>query len=107
MNPNYAVSPGVGGRMNYIPGNKQVTAQGSSSSSQEWEDAFKWCKANNDPNPSQCADRKIGVKKGSNTNQANNNAVNTMGYPAPSKYGGPIFKDGGYIDIGSWLPYLK
>jgi hypothetical protein len=107
MNPNYAVSPGVGGRMNYIPGNKQVTGQGSSSSSQEWEDAFKWCKANNDPNPSQCADRKIGVKKSSSTNQANNNAVNTMGYPAPSKYGGPIFKDGGYIDIGSWLPYLK
>ena len=106
MNPNYAVSAGVGGKMRYIPGNRQVTGQGSSSSSQEWEDAFKWCKANNDPNPSQCADRKIGVKKGSSTNQANNGAVNTMGYPA-SKYGGPIFKDGGYIDIGSWLPYLK
>ena len=107
MNPNYAVSSGVGGRMNYIPGNKQVNGQGSSSSTQEWEEAFKWCKANGDSTPSQCADRKIGVKKGSNTNQANNNAVNTMGYPASGKYGGQTYKDGGFVHIDSWLPFIK
>jgi len=106
MYPNYAVSPAVGGRMNFVPTQKQVTGQGSSSMTMQ--EAMDWCKKNN-PNAtdhSACMDRVMNRqgRDSSKGSGANANAVNTM-YPG-QQMGGPVYEDGGFVHINSWLPFI-
>ena len=103
MFPNYQVSPGSGGFMNYIPTEKTTNpSQTSGKTKEEW---FKWCKDNGDPNPSACANR---MMSGSNSNSGGGpdpNMVNTM-HGTVGKYGGEMFEDGGFVYIDSWLPFI-
>ena len=106
MYPNYAVSPAVGGRMNFVPTKKQVNGQGSSSMTMQ--EAMDWCKKNN-PNAtdhSACMDRVMNRqgRDSSKGSGANANAVNTM-YPG-QQMGGPVYEDGGFVHINSWLPFI-
>jgi len=106
MYPNYAVSPAVGGRMNFVPTQKQVTGQGSSSMTMQ--EAMDWCKKNN-PNAtdhSACMQRVMNQQGGGSGGGtgANANAVNTM-YPG-QQMGGPVYEDGGFVHINSWLPFI-
>ena len=102
MFPNYRVSPGSGGFMDYQPTAKTPSpTQTSGRTKEEW---FKWCKDNGDPNPSACANRMM-TGEGSKTNAADPNMVNTM-HGTTGKYGGEMFKDGGHIYIDSWLPFI-
>ena len=100
MFENYKVSPGSGGFMDYRPTAKVTNPSGSSTDA-EWEAAFKFCKENGDPNPSACANRKVGVKSKANSG-ADPNMINTM----YGRNGGEMFKDGGHIYIDSWLPFI-
>ena len=108
MYPNYAVSPAVGGRMNFVPTQKQVTGQGSSSGT-DWQAAYDECKKAN-PNADsailrQCVSSKLASQGGSSKGSgANANAVNTM-YPG-QQMGGPVYEDGGFVHINSWLPFI-
>lgn len=103
MFPNYQVSPGSGGFMNYIPTEKTPNpTQTSGKTKEEW---FKWCKDNGDPNPSACANR---MMSGSNSNSGGGpdpNMVNTM-HGTVARNGGEMFEDGGYVYIDSWLPFI-
>ena len=114
MYPQYAVSPGVGGRMHFTQGKDHQID--TSSSSAAFDEAYDWCVARKDKDPSACARRRMeSQNKSQDTNYAQtppNSYPGVAGVAdvdpvAGGKYGGPIFKDGGYIDIGSWLPYLK
>ena len=100
MFENYRVSPGSGGFMDYRPTEKTTNPSGSSTDG-EWEAAFKFCKENGDPNPSACANRKVGVKSKTNSG-ADPNMINTM----YGRDGGQMFEDGGYVYIDSWLPFI-
>jgi hypothetical protein len=105
MYPNYQVSPGVGGRMYYQPTEKNTNPQGSGGMTMQ--EAMDWCKKNN-PNAtdhSACMSRVMGQqsKSGGGNSGPNANAVNTM---YPSKMGGPVYEDGGYVHINSWLPFI-
>ena len=113
MYPQYAVSPGVGGRM-YFTGGKDHQID-TSSDSAAWDEAYDWCVARKDKDPSACAQRRMTSKNKSqdqtaqipNSYPGSNNSYPGVYGTGELKYGGPIFKDGGYIDIESWLPYLK
>jgi hypothetical protein len=100
MFENYRVSPGSGGFMDYQPTAKTTNPSGSTADA-EWEAAFKFCKDNGDPNPSACANRKVGGKSKTNSG-ADPNMINTM----YGRNGGEMFKDGGHIYIDSWLPFI-
>lgn len=107
MFQNYKVSPGSGGFMDYTPTEKTTNPTQNSSTS-EWEEAFKWCKANNDPDPSRCACRKVPSHCGSKSNSGSGpdpNMINTM-YGTTARNGGEMFEDGGYVYIDSWLPFI-
>ena len=106
MYPNYAVSPAVGGRMNFVPTQKQVNGQ--SSGGMTMQEAMDWCKKNN-PNAtdhSACMQRVMNQQGGGSGGGtgANANAVNTM-YPG-QQMGGPVYEDGGFVHINSWLPFI-
>ena len=114
MYPQFAVSSGVGGRMFYKGGKDHQID--TSNDTAAWEEAYDWCLARKDKDPSSCATRRMASKNKSQDQQgpnsypgANNSypGVAGVGTGSDGKYGGPIFKDGGYIDIASWLPYLK
>lgn len=106
MYPNYAVDPSVGGRMDFVPTEKQVTGQ--TSGGMTMQEAMDWCKQNN-PNAtdhSACMQRVMNAqnKSGSTGTGADAGAVNTM-YPG-QQMGGPVYADGGYVYIDSWLPFI-
>jgi hypothetical protein len=100
MFENYRVSPASGGFMDYQPTEKTTNPSGSSTDA-EWEAAFKFCKENGDPNPSACANRKVGVKPKTNSG-ADPNMINTM----YGRDGGQMLENGGYVHINSWLPFI-
>jgi hypothetical protein len=107
MYPNYAVSPGVGGRMYYQPTDKTVDGSGGGSSATNWQKAYDECKKNN-PGMSEallkeCAKSGSTSAGGGGGNSANPNMVNAM---YPSQMGGPVYEDGGYVHINSWLPFI-
>jgi hypothetical protein len=106
MYPNYAVDPTVGGQMGFVPTEKQVTGQ--TSGGMTMQEAMDWCKQNN-PNAtdhSACMQRVMNAqgKSGSTGTGADAGAVNTM-YPG-QQMGGPVYADGGYVYIDSWLPFI-
>lgn len=107
MYPNYAVSPGVGGRMNYRATDKQFSPQNSNTMTMQ--EAMDWCKKNNPTatDHSACMQRVMNQQSGNTktSSNANSNAVNTM-YPG-QKMGGPVFQDGGFVHIDSWLPFIS
>ena len=112
MYPNYAVRPGVGGRMEFKPGNRQVTGQGSSS-------GFDWQKAKNEctqANPG--ADTRLiescikskqiaaGGGKSSRTGANANIGMGMYGNQTTGKKKGGATNDNGYVYLDSWLPFL-
>jgi hypothetical protein len=106
MFPNYAVSPGVGGRMDFRPTTKTPSpTQTSGKTREEW---FMWCKNNGDPNPSACAQRMMDNKGSSLSDGADPNMIKTM----YGQYGGAMYpdndfyEDGGYVHVNSWLPFI-
>jgi hypothetical protein len=116
MYPNYAVSPGSGGRMNYKPGSKQFTGQGSSSF--DWQTAKDDCvKANpNEPSNSKlildCIANKKNAAAANSYGGANSNVgMNMYGTQRKQGKNGMIMKKGGesntgYLNLDSWLPFL-
>jgi hypothetical protein len=104
MYPNYAVSPGVGGRMYFQPTDKKFNGQ--TSGGMTMQEAMDWCKKNN-PNAtdhSACMSRVMGQQaKSGGSGGADPNMVNAM---YPSQMGGPVYEDGGYVHINSWLPFI-
>lgn len=111
MYPNYAVSPGVGGRMFFKPGNRQVTGQGAGSTITR-EEAYRQCRQMN-PNANDqtnCVNSMMNLSKAS-TNTSGANANIGMGmYGTQRKISGSGFAKGGesngYVYLDSWLPFL-
>jgi hypothetical protein len=105
MYPNYAVDPSVGGRMDFVPTEKKFT--GEKSGGMTMQEAMDWCKQNN-PNAtdhSACMQRVMNsqTKSGSTGTGADAGALQTM---YPSQMGGPVYADGGFVYIDSWLPFI-
>ena len=110
MYPNYAVSPGVGGRMFFKPGNRQVTGQGSTGGF-DWQKAKDECtKAN--PNADarlidSCIKSKQAAAGGGTSSGTGANANVGMGmYGTQRKKKGGEHDNNGYVYINSWLPFL-
>ena len=107
MFPNYAVAPGVGGRMDYRATPKTVTGT-TASTQNDYFAQRKKCQESGASNPDECARNVINANKltaNKTTDQAQGSMVNTM-YPGTSRYGGPIFADGGFVYIDTWSPFL-
>ena len=107
MFPNYAVAPGVGGRMDYRATPKTVTGT-TASTQNDYFAQRKKCQDSGASNPDECARNVINANKltaNKTTDQAQGSMVNTM-YPGTSRYGGPIFADGGFVYIDTWSPFL-
>jgi len=107
MFPNYAVAPGVGGRMDFRPTEKTVTGTTTGTQSDYFAQREK-CKASGASNPDECARNAINAAKlsgNTTTAQAQGSMVNTM-YPGMSKDGGPVYADGGFIYIDTWTPFI-
>ena len=107
MFPNYAVSPGVGGRMDFRPTDKTVTGTTTNTQTDYFAQREK-CKASGASNPDECARNAINAAKlagNSTTTQAQGSMINTM-YPGMSKDGGPVYADGGFIYIDTWTPFI-
>jgi len=116
MYPNYAVSPGSGGRMNFKPGSKQFTGQGSGSGTFDWQTAHDECKKANpsatDVMIKSCIEGKKAAAASNSYGGANSNVGMGM-YGTQRKQGkdGLIMKKGGesntgYLNLDSWLPFL-
>jgi hypothetical protein len=110
MFPNYAVTPGVGGRMEFRETPKTVTGTTASNDSDYWAQRKK-CQEAGATDPDACARNATNSSKMSGKTEsqstANASMVNTM-YPgvANSKFGGPIFADGGFIYVDTWTPFI-
>ena len=111
MYPNYAVSPRVGGRMEFKPTEKQVTGQGATGGF-DWQKAKDECTKANPNADTRLIDSCIQSKKDAykNTNVISSGANTNIGmgmYGTQKKSG---FKKGGesnkYIYLESWLPFL-
>jgi len=112
MYPNYAVSPGVGGRMFFKPGNRQVTGQGSTGGF-DWQKAKDECtKAN--PNADarlidSCIKSKQTAASSSNSSTGANAQIGMGMYGTQKKSGfkrGGESNNNGYVYLDSWLPFL-
>jgi hypothetical protein len=116
MYPNYAVSPGSGGRMNYKPGSKQFNGQGSGSGTFDWQKAHDECvKANpgaGEKTITSCIAAKEKVAASNSYGGANSNVgMNMYGTQRKQGKNGMIMKKGGesntgYLNLDSWLPFL-
>jgi hypothetical protein len=103
MFPNYKVRPLWAGKMQYNPTQRQFNPQASES-----DDYFaqrQKCVDAGATNPDECArnvvNSKSKVSRPSTT--ADGSMVKTM---YPSRNGGPVYEDGGYVYLDSWLPFL-
>jgi hypothetical protein len=109
MFPNYAVAPGVGGRMDFRATPKTVTGTTASNDSDYWTQRKK-CQEAGAPDPDACARNATNASKmsGKTESQSTANAgmVNTMYPGTTSKFGGPVFADGGFIYVDSWTPFI-
>jgi len=106
MYPNYAVRPGVGGRMEFKPGDRQVTGKGAGSTMTRQE-AYRQCRQMN-PNATdqtRCVDSMMNASQGSaNSGGANSQIGMSMyGTQRKQKKGG---QSNGYLYLDSWLPFL-
>jgi hypothetical protein len=108
MFPNYAVDPSVGGEMAFRATPKTVTGTTSGTQSDYFAQREK-CKAAGATDPDACARNATNANKLSGSTsqaQANGSMVNTM-YPGTSKFGGPVFANGGFVYIDSWSPFIQ
>jgi len=104
MYPNYKVSPGVGGRMQFNPTEK-TTNPNAGSSANSWQKAYDECKKNN-PGMSEallrdCAKASAGTSTASNTGP---NSKIGMGMYSGMKKGGEA-NHPGYVYVNSWFPF--
>jgi len=109
MYPNYAVSPGSGGRMNFKPGSKQFTGQGSGSGTFDWQTAHDECKKANpsatDVMIKSCIEGKKAAAGTNSYGGANSNVgMGMYGTQRKQKKGGE--SNSGYLNLDSWLPFL-
>jgi hypothetical protein len=108
MYPNYAVRPGVGGRMTYKPGNKQFTGQNSGGTGFDWQKAKNECTQANPGADTRLIDSCIKSKEqaaaNSNTTSGANSQIG-MGMYSRKKQGGDT-NNKGYVYIDSWLPFI-
>jgi len=102
----HAVDTSVGGMMNFQPTERAF--DGQKSGGMTMQEAIDWCKQNN-PNAtdhSACMQRVMNTQNKTASSEgtgANAGVINTM---YPSQMGGPVFADGGYVYINSWLPFI-
>lgn len=109
MYPNYAVSPGVGGRMFFKPGNKQVTGQGATGGF-DWQKAKDECTKSN-PNADarlidSCIKSKQAAAGGGTSSGTGANAQVGMGMYGTQRKRGGESNNNGYVYLDSWLPFL-
>lgn len=109
MYPNYAVSPGSGGRMTYKPGSKQFNGQGSGSGTFDWQKAHDECvKANpgaGEKTITSCIAAKEKAAASNSYGGANSNVgMGMYGTQRKQKKGGE--SNSGYLNLDSWLPFL-
>ena len=97
MYPDFHVGAGSGGRMTHRPNYRNPSP---TTGAMSWEDAFQWCKENNDPNPSACATRRT-TAANKRTSQSGQPDVNSFYPPTSSKEGGPI--NAGYQYYNPWF----
>lgn len=104
MFPNYKVHPAVGGRMEYNPTYKSTDTTASNNNDAYWTQRKK-CEEAGASNPDECARNAINSTKMSNTNQSTANAE-MIKQMYPSKFGGPVYADGGFVYIDTWTPFI-
>ena len=109
MYPNYAVNPGNGGEMGFIPSEKNPTGQ-TTSSGMDYDQAIAWCRQNNPGAQDQSACMQRVMQASANrtgaSSTASPGAINTMYGSQSKEYGGSIYDDGGFVHINSWLPFI-
>ena len=106
MYPNYKVSPGVGGRMDFNPTEK-TTNPSAGSNTNSWQKAYDECKKNN-PGMSEALLRDCAKASATTTTSASTGANSKIGmgmYQGQRKKGGAI-NNPGYIYINSWFPFM-
>jgi hypothetical protein len=103
MFPNYKVRPLWAGKMQYNPTQRQFNPQ--TSESDDYFAQRQKCVDAGATNPDECARNVVNsrskVSKPSTT--ADGSMVRTM---YPSRNGGPVYENGGYVYLDSWLPFL-
>ena len=108
MYPNYAVSPGVGGRMHYKPGDKKFTGTGGKAMTQA--EAYRQCRQMNPGATDQtnCVKQLMGSQGGNSATGANANiGMGMYGNQQPTgKKKGGTTNNKGYLYLDSWLPFL-
>jgi hypothetical protein len=109
MYPNYAVSPGVGGRMFYQPGNRKFTGQGSGGTGFDWQKAKNECTQAN-PNADSaiiksCIEAKKAAAAGStaSTGANANIGMGMYGSQTRTKKKGGNVNPSGYIYINPFI----
>ena len=105
MYPNYKVSPGVGGRMQFNPTEK-TTNPNAGSSGNSWQKAYDECKKNN-PGMSEALLRDC-AKASAGTSTASSTGANSqigMGMYSGMKKGGEA-NHPGYVYVNSWFPFM-
>ena len=105
MYPNYAVSPGVGGRMFFKPGNRQVTGKGTGTTMTQAE-AYRQCRQMNPGATDQtnCVKNLMASQGNSNTSSGANANIGMGMYGTQRKRKGG--ESNGYVYLDSWLPFL-
>jgi hypothetical protein len=106
MYPNYKVSPGVGGRMDFNPTEKTPNPSAGSNTN-SWQKAYDECKKNN-PGMSEALLRDCAKASATTTTSASTGANSKIGmgmYQGQKKKGGAI-NNPGYIYINSWFPFM-
>jgi hypothetical protein len=106
MYPNYAVRPGVGGRMEFKPGDRQVTGKGAGTGMTQAE-AYRQCRQMNPSATDQtsCVKNLMGSQGGTTASSGANANVGMgmYGTQRKQKKGG---QSNGYLYLDSWLPFL-
>jgi hypothetical protein len=110
MYPNYAVRPGVGGRMEFKPGDRQVTGKGAGTGMTDAE-AYRQCRQMNPGATDQtaCVKQLKAGNASSNTASSGANAnvgMGMYGNQTTGKKKGGATNNKGYLYLDSWLPFL-
>ena len=99
MYPQYQVDPATGGRMHFTEGKDFKPEQ---TSGMTWEQAYEWCKAEGEKNPSECASRKIAASGGGSTQTDNRaNMIKTI---YGKQKGGDT--NGGFVYADMMYPFI-
>ena len=105
MYPNYKVSPGVGGRMDFNPTEK--TTNPSAGTGMTAAEAYRQCRDMN-PNATDqtnCVKNLMSPQGKSSTSTGANSKIGMGMYQGQRKKGGAI-NNPGYIYINSWFPFM-